>query len=379
MIYLRVAVILVLFRAAIDIYLAFYRAEGHAWAYSAVMISQHHLSIFFSVIFTLYVFHGLLGVYVGMILGEGIVTVLFFILLFRDRMIKKPEWEGESVRSIVQYGAPLLISSIATLVMNLGDRYVIQYYLDMESVANYSVPYQMALLVMTILFGPIRQMFFPYLFSLYESKGIDEAGKAVSSAIRYLFIFMIPAAFGLSYLGRDIIVVIASEKYADAASLLPCLLLGLFSYGAYNAVLSSVPLLFKKTGTISLLTCLGAGINILLNIVLIPFYGIWGAAIATAATYLFLLFSTYVISRSYIKIEIDFMVILKAVVFSSVMLGVLRMMGDFSSYLLLTVIGKCLVGALVYGLLQAVFGEGLEKTRLLFRKVIPLQEEGPRP
>jgi O-antigen/teichoic acid export membrane protein len=165
-VYLRVASILVILRATIDIYLAFYRAEGKAWHYSMTIILQQYLSIFFSVIFALYLFKGLWGIYIGMLLGEGIVVVLFLVLLFHGKMVKKPEWEWESVRSILQYGGPLLIANISMLIMNLGDRYVIKYYLDIEAVADYSVPYQLALQVTTILFGPVRQMFFPYIFSL---------------------------------------------------------------------------------------------------------------------------------------------------------------------------------------------------------------------
>ncbi len=366
--YLRVASILILLRAVTDIYLSFYRAEGRPGYYSAVMLSQQYLVLFFSITFLLYLFSGLWGVYIGTLLGEGIVTVLFLVLLFRERKVEKPEWERSTVRTLVQYGTPLLLGNISLFILNLGDRYVIRYYLNMEEVANYSVPYQLSVITMTAVLAPVRTAFYPFIFSLYEKNGGEAAGRIIAWAMRYMFIVMIPVIFGISYLGEDIILVFATAKYAPFARLLPWLLVGLSAYGMYHAIISSVLLIFKKTGLISLLTCCWGGVNILLNIVLVPYWGLWGAAIATAVTYILLCLSAFLISRSYIKIAMDFMAVLKAVMFSVVMLGVLVAMGDSSQYVLLKILEKSLMGMLVYFLLLFVFDDDCRGIFYLFFK-----------
>ncbi len=372
-VYLRIAAILILIRAMIDIYLAFYRAEGRAGYYSMVTLLQQYLALFLSITFLLYLFNGLWGVYIGTVLGEGMVAALFLVLLFREQKVTKPAWEGEVVRTLLQYGAPLLFANLALFVLNLGDRYVIGYYSNAEEVANYSVPYQLSVLTMMAAFGPVRQAFLPFIFSLYEKSGSEAAGNMISWAIRMLLFGMVPVIFGMSYLGEDIILVFASAKYAPFARLLPTLLLGIFAYGMFQSIVSSGLLLFKKTGTISQLTCFWAVANILLNFALVPYLGIWGAAIATAVTYVLLLLCTFIISRRHIKIEIDLMAVVKAITFSAVMLGVLIAMGDSSQYVPLKILEKSLMGMLVYAVLlfafdgecRAIFYSLLKKARLL--------------
>ncbi len=365
LIYLRVATVLILFRAVIDIYLAFYRAEGRSGYYSMVAFLQKYLALFFSITFMLYIFNGLWGVYIGSLLGEGIVAILFLFLLFREHKVNKITWEREIVHTILQYGAPLLFGNIALLILNIGDRYVIGYYLNAEEVANYSVPYQMATILIITLFGPVRQAFLPFIFSLYEKNGDEAVGRLISWAMRLLFIAIIPVIFGISYLGEDIISIIATEKYAPFARLLPFLLFGLFFYGMFQAIISSVLLLVKKTGLISKLTCCWGVVNLLLNFALIPYWGLLGAAISTAATYILLCLSAFIISRRYIKIAIDFMAISKAVIFSMVMLGVLDAMGNSPIALSLKILQKSLAGMSVYFFLIVVFDS--ECREIVFR------------
>ncbi|MEK7285821.1 MAG: oligosaccharide flippase family protein [Nitrospirota bacterium] len=373
MIYLRIAAVLVLLRSALDIYLAFYREEGKASHFCLVIISQQYLAIFFAVIFAIYFFKGILGVYLGMFLGEGLVVLLFLFLLFREKQVTQPEWDSTIIRSLIQYGAPLLISNVALLVMNMGDRYIIQYYLNAEAVANYSIPYQLILYVETMLFGPIRNAFVPYLFSLYEQKGVEAVGKSVSLVIEFVLVLTIPAAFGLAYLGPDIIIILATQKYVAAASLMWVVILGLFSFGIYHAILSNIPLLFKRTRLISGLTCIGAITNLLLNILLIPFLGLWGAAIATAVSYLFISGYTFFVVRASVPIRIRGMIVVKSVLFSATMLITIEAMGKTSS-LLLTIIAKLIVGALIYGLLQFTFNGDLRNFVYTFLKKKTLKE-----
>ncbi len=372
---LQVAAILVVPRAAIDLYLTFYRVEERPASYAVTLTLQNYLSVFFAVLFSLYLFKGLFGVYIGILLGEGLVAVLFLFSLFREKLIKKPEWDLSMIHSVVQYGAPLLIGNISMLVISSGNRYVIQYYLGLEAVANYSIPYQLALYVVTVLFTPVRQMFFPYIFSIYETKGVEETGKTISRAMEYLLILTIPAAFGLFAVGPDLITLLASEKYTAFAYLLPPLILGLFTYGVHNAILGSIPLLFKKTGLVSLLTCAAGVLNLLLNFLFIPFWGLWGAALAIVFPYLFMCVGIYWMTRSHIRIAIDWIIILKAVLFSFLMLVGIGAMGNPPWPLLFVIIAKCLAGGLVYGLLCIIFDANIRQIVYTFINKNKMEEK----
>jgi len=111
-----------------------------------------------------------------------------------------------------------------------------------------------------------------------------------------------PIIFGIAFLGRDVIVLLASQKYADASPLLPVLATGIL-LGSVNFLLS-IGLMFQRRTTVIAYLTIGAGLfNILLNVLLIPAHGVMGSAWATLITYLIYPFVSYRLSSRFMRLE----------------------------------------------------------------------------
>ena len=109
----------------------------------------------------------------------------------------------------------------------------------------------------------------------------------------YIELFTV-LGIGFLLLSREVSYLIADESYWSGINVIPIL-----SFAVYFTFMYQLPVNFeffhKKTKIIAIGT-VGAGIlNIILNAIMIPVWGMYGAAIATALSYLALFFAHFFI------------------------------------------------------------------------------------
>ena len=91
-------------------------------------------------------------------------------------------------------------------------------------------------------------------------------------------------ALALTLFSPWIVDILAAEKFAKASTVVGPLAFSTVSYGAYIVVAIGVGR-SRRTQFNWIVTAAGAAVNFGLNILLIPSYGMMGAAIATVAAY----------------------------------------------------------------------------------------------
>jgi O-antigen/teichoic acid export membrane protein len=152
---------------------------------------------------------------------------------------------------------------------------------------------------------------------------------------------------GFSMVGPDVVTILASEKYADSGKLVPIIALGVM-LGSVNFLLYTGLLLHEKTVVVTILNTMAAMVNIVLNVLWIPRYGIIGAAYATALTYIMLNVVTYRVSSRYFKIHIDWSLLFKAMLSTGAMVLAIFYMGDLTGSTIVNVLIKAVSGAVLY-------------------------------
>ena len=154
----------------------------------------------------------------------------------------------------------------------------------------------------------------------------------------------IPVVFGVSCMGGDMIKILASPKYLDAAVIIPWTISPLLLFGALPA-LSAGLIIEKKTKLLLGYSLFSGAVNIVLNIILIPLFGIVGAAAATLCSYLLLTLITAFSSQRFLMLSINFSLISKFIAGSVLMTLVIL---NIDGVTLIDIIAKILVGALIY-------------------------------
>lgn len=180
-----------------------------------------------------------------------------------------------------------VIISLCYKVIELSDRYFIQFFLGEASVGIYTFFGSIARVLQDIVSIGITATIFPLLITCYHNKDVEGWRLRIKQMSRDITIATI-LLFPLFIIGIYILLpILAKEQFTKELSSYIILLIS-------NAILnlSLIPhyILYATRADFPLLyaTLSSAILNIILNIILIPLYGIMGAAVATTLSFAFM-------------------------------------------------------------------------------------------
>jgi O-antigen/teichoic acid export membrane protein len=357
--YLRIASLLVLVRAINGVLQEIRRAEKRHFLFNLALIISKYGTLLCS-ISLLYIYKDVMGVFVGSMIAEFAVLVIFLIHLIVEKKIGLVKISRDLLGVANKYGFPLVLVGSAATILDSGDRYVIQYFLNSAAVANYSVVYDLSSFLASFLLTPIRLAIVPIIFSLWTDQGDEATTAFAAKALKHIFLLIIPVILGFSALGKEIIAILASAKYADTGGLIPYVIAGLL-IGEINFLLTSGLRTQKKTAILAWITVASGVLNVILNVIFVPYYGIKGSAIITLFSYLLHTTVCYKISSKYLAMKIDFKSIFKAIGASVVMIILMLIIGDVTRYALVNLGVRILIGVFSYGVLLLLLDRELKE------------------
>jgi O-antigen/teichoic acid export membrane protein len=158
-----------------------------------------------------------------------------------------------------------------------------------------------------LIIGPFTTAWAPFLWSVSKK---DNAKEIYSKILTYFFLVSMFVALGLSSLSKEVITIMTTSSYHDAYLIVPIIALSYVLYGCYFILFVGINLK-KKTKYQPFIVGFGAIINLILNFLFIPKYGMYGAAIATLISYLTLPITTHFISKKIYPIEYEWIRLIK--------------------------------------------------------------------
>jgi len=221
------------------------------------------------------------------------------------------------------------------------------FFLGTLFVGYYAPAYSLGNLI-TFFILPISFVLFPAVSKSYDEQKIDQVRTKLRYSLKYFLVIAIPAVFGMSVLTQSLLEIFTTKEIALQGLLVtPFIALSILFYGASD-VFSQILTLVKKTKIVGVTWALAALLNIMLNLFLIPSLGIFGAALATLAAYLFAFLLIWHYSFKELAFTIDWQVIVKIILCSAAM-SVLVF--TISPHGLLMTIVTIAVSAVLYGIL----------------------------
>ena len=217
------------------------------------------------------------------ILGIVLVNLLFssFILsrFFSKKTPSKNILSIEHVRYGLAFSLPIIFASVGHIINAQSDRIIIGYLIDNEAVGIYSLSYSIGSLLF-IFSGTIHQAITPWVYQRYSDGEFQKVTDFFNIYI-CLSVTMISILLMVSPLVVD---VIGGKEYIQARGIIPWI----FMSGFFQIIITietTVQMYNKSTGSYSKVVCLGALTNIILNLALIPLFGLISAAVTTFVTY----------------------------------------------------------------------------------------------
>ena len=297
--YIRISAYTILLRVMNNLFLSKVRADEQSIFYTIVSVLRVISTTALAVYLVGFLHHGITGILYAGFLSEFFAIL---ILLFKAIPQMQARIDFEILKVGLKFGLPLVLSSVGFMLLNLSDRYVIKFLIGAEANALYAVGYRVA---------GVLNMFFVLPFTLgllpiaYKYYGKPDDKRFYSKLMTYSTYFFIWGFIFLSLFSKEIISILSEKPdYEAAYSIVPIILLSyVFSGMRLTAQLGM--LLTKNTKHIAWITLSAAALNITLNFIFIPIYGITAAAANTLIAFVIFYIITQILSGKYFKIPYE--------------------------------------------------------------------------
>jgi O-antigen/teichoic acid export membrane protein len=233
----------------------------------------------------------------GMVLTPivtGFAVWVATLILMRG-MIGRPSFHV--VRMLLRSGGLLLPTMMAGWILQVSDRLILGQFVSATALGHYAIANRMAGLV-HVAMAPIYAAWTPLaLASQYQ----DQAMERYVTISRYLIAAVLLIGLGIGLFATEILMLLTRPAYLPAAPYVGFLAY-MHVFSGFGTILYTGAIMGKKLGAVSVTVMMGALVNIGLNLLLIPRFGIWGATIATVIGYGFPLVFLYIWLQKYYPI-----------------------------------------------------------------------------
>ena len=201
---------------------------------------------------------------------------------------------------LCQYGMPLSLTVALTIVIGSSDRFLIAFFRGEESAGIYSAAVDFTSQTLTLLMMVIQLAMFPIAVRAFEQHGKQAAQGQMRTNVSLLMAVGAPCVVGIALLSSGIANCFLGKEFRGAAAgIMPLIALGTFLAGLKAYHFDTAFQFAHRTVHQVWIVLAAAAINIGLNLVAIPRFGINGSAVASLLAYLFSILLTVHVGRKY--------------------------------------------------------------------------------
>ncbi|MFZ5892880.1 MAG: flippase [Myxococcota bacterium] len=352
---MQIVSVLIIVQVVESVFLNFLRADQETAALMRYQVVKKYLSLGFMLFAVFVVRQSLTAFYIASLTAESIALAWLARIAFRQGVRPRPrlaDFSPPLYRELLGFGIPMMIGyELSGIVLSVGDRYVVAEMIGQVPLGLYGAAYNLCQYVQGILVASVGQAIMPIYMKIWDEKGADETATFIGKSLRTYAMFGAPIIAGLAAVGPELLPSLASERYASASMVLPWVISGMVVEGANN-MLGAGLFIHRKTRIIMTIVMSTAIQNIVLNVLLVPRFGIVGSAAATLVSYGTTATAMAFTGRSLLRVRIPWFTLLRAAIASVLMyLAVSRL---FPGHNLITVAVRAAAGVAVYVVLMAL-------------------------
>lgn len=264
----------------------------------------------FNIYFLLFFKMGITGYFLANIIANIIVVIysLLYGKIFKE--ILHFEFDKKLFYSMAKYSIVLLPTSFMWWIMNSSDRIMVSNMVGNSANGIYAISYKLPSILVTIA-SIFNQA---WMFSAIKEKDSNDKKKYTNTIFSYMYIVLFTISLALIFIIKPFFKIYVSNDFFDAWKYVPILILGSifmtlasFVSSSYNVYKDSKGFLFSGL--------LGAFLNLILNLILIPKLQIYGAAIATCLSYILVFIYRIIDTKKYVKIELNKSYVIPVILF----------------------------------------------------------------
>jgi len=343
----------------------FFRTFQQMKRYSIFLLIQTYLGVSFVSYFAISGL-GIFAAALGLLIAYLITFFIMISFIISDIGFKLPKFKN--LREYLSFGLPTIPGNLSYWIVDSSDRYVIGILLGTAFVGYYSPGYTLGSIVLMLL-APFSFLLPSVLPKYYDENDNEKVRVFLKYSLKYFLLFAIPSVFVLSILAKPILMILTTPEIALNGYLItPFVALSALLFGIYG-IIGNIIILEKKTKIIGMVWIIAATLNLILNILLVPHFGILGAAETTLVAYILAFVITIFYSAKFFKFDFDLSFFVKSIIASILMSFIIIYINPIG---ILNILITVLISATVYFTLLLLL-KGITKEEFnFFRKLLPI-------
>ena len=237
-----------------------------------------------SLIATLVLFHVLSSErYLAVLYAEAATSALLTAYLLLILAADRPwSFSTSRLQDFGRYSIPLIPYMLSLTLISQFDRVMLDRMFGKETIGIFSIGYNLGILLVMVA-GALINALNPRFFSAMDDRRYED----VRRDSRAVFSVCALCAFALVLFGPAVATLVIPQRYEAGFALIPLVAMGGLASVVFQ-VWARVIFYTKRTWQLSVIAVGAAVLKITLNLLLIPMFGFWGAALTTLLAYGFM-------------------------------------------------------------------------------------------
>jgi O-antigen/teichoic acid export membrane protein len=217
----------------------------------------------------------------GVVVADLVVTAVLLTVMVRwFAPLIRPVFSAAVLRESLAFGLPRVPHGFAQQVIAVGDKIILTFFVSLPEIGLYAMGVSVGL-IQKVFLAAFEYAWAPFYYATVREPGAE---RVFSTVTTYGVALLALMTAGLSAIAADLLHVVTHGQYTAAAGVVAWTSLGVFFQGVY--LMTSIGLnITRRTEYYPVATAISAAANIGLNVLLIPRYGIMGAAYANGIAY----------------------------------------------------------------------------------------------
>ncbi len=219
-----------------------------------------------------------------------------------DAVKKRSNWV--LFNEFVRFGLPMTFWYFTSILHDVSDRYILQFYLGVKDVGIYDANYRLIVGSVFLVVIPVTLTLAPYLMKIAGTNDVKKTGEVLGLIIGNMISLGFLAVGMMFLFHADIALIFLGPEFREGSIILPYVFagvilnsIGTFAHKPYEII--------KKTKVMLLWIVLATLSNIGLNFILIPYTSYRGAAYATMISYFIYTFCIGMLGKRHIPWNIN--------------------------------------------------------------------------
>lgn len=314
-VYLRVAILSLPLGSLVGLHLNVLRLQRKPWAYTSFTISQLLLTVLLNIYLVVILRVGIIGVFWTNLVVSGIFVIIGSVV--NRSYISVAALSRRRLVDILRFGLPLVIGGLSMWSINSIDRFFLVTYSNLDQVGLYSVGIRLASVIAFITWA-FRLANAPFQFEISSSA---DAPQIYALTLTYFVLITSLVCVPLALFAKPVLRLLTTEAYLGAYIVVGLAAYSAVAYGMYQIVGAGL-LITKKTLFTSMAISIGAGANVLFLFLLVPPFGMLGAALAILLTHTTVLTILYVGAQRAYPVPYDLRRIFTVLICAGIVIGI---------------------------------------------------------